>query len=63
MSVRPEGDPEEAPVISPTLLALLVCPLDKARLELVGATLVCTNCRRVYPIENGIPNMLVERDE
>lgn len=63
MSVRPGGDSEEVPVISPTLLALLVCPIDKARLELVGSTLVCTNCRRAYPIENGIPNMLVERDE
>lgn len=63
MSVPPGDDREEAPVISPTLLALLVCPVDKARLDLVAATLVCTTCRRVYPIENGIPNMLVARDE
>ena len=57
------GGSDEAPAISPTLLALLVCPLDRARLELVSAMLVCTSCRRRYPIESGIPNMLVERSE
>lgn len=56
------GSPE-APVISQTLLDLLVCPLDKAPLELVASSLVCTVCRREYPIEGGIPNMLVDDAE
>ena len=50
-------------VINPELLALLVCPVDKAELRLDGTSLVCTNCGRVYPIEDGIPNMLVEDSE
>ena len=48
--------------ISPELLDLLVCPVDKAELRLEGTTLVCTRCDRAYPIEDGIPNMLVEED-
>lgn len=46
--------------ISPELLDLLVCPVDKQALRLEGETLVCTVCERVYPIEDGIPNMLVK---
>ena len=45
--------------ISPDLLALLVCPVDHADLRLEGETLVCTECGRIYPIEGGIPNMLL----
>ena len=52
-----------AAVISPDLLALLVCPVDKQDLRLEGETLVCTACGRVYQIEDGIPNMLVEDEE
>jgi uncharacterized protein YbaR (Trm112 family) len=48
--------------ISLDLLNLLVCPVDKAELRLDGTVLVCTTCQRRYPIEDGIPNMLVEDD-
>jgi uncharacterized protein YbaR (Trm112 family) len=48
------------PVISPDLLALLVCPIDKQDVRLQGSELVCTSCGRHYPIEDGIPNMLVD---
>lgn len=47
-------------VISPELLALLVCPVDKSDLLLDDSVLVCQRCGRRYPIEDGIPNMLVE---
>jgi uncharacterized protein YbaR (Trm112 family) len=47
-------------IIDPELLSLLVCPLDHAELELVDSTLVCSMCGRVYPIVDGIPNMVVE---
>lgn len=60
---RVESDDHQGEVISESLLALLVCPIDKARLDLVDSTLVCTGCGRAYPIEDGIPNMLVEGDE
>ncbi|MGH2562003.1 MAG: Trm112 family protein [Thermomicrobiales bacterium] len=45
------------------LLDLLACPLDYAAVRLEGSELICTTCGRRYPIENGIPNMLVEADE
>lgn len=47
-------------VIDPELLALLVCPVDHAELKLTDSTLVCTKCARVYPIVDGIPNMVVD---
>lgn len=49
-------------VISPDLLEILVCPVDKADLRLEGQRLICTVCGRVYPIEDGIPIMLVDDD-
>lgn len=48
--------------ISLDLLDLLVCPVEKAELRLDGTTLTCSVCARTYPIEDGIPNMLVEED-
>ena len=50
----------EAPIIDPELLAILVCPIDKQPVRLEGQSLVCASCGRVYPIEDGIPNMLVD---
>jgi len=47
-------------IIDPDLLALLVCPVDRAELELTGANLVCTKCGRTYPITDGIPNMVID---
>ncbi len=48
--------------ISQELLDILVCPEDKAKLKLVadGSGLECQKCRRIYPIRDGIPVMLVE---
>ncbi|MDQ3693920.1 MAG: Trm112 family protein [Chloroflexota bacterium] len=57
---EPVAAGDEAPAISAGLLALLVCPVDRAPFELQGETLVCTRCGRIYPIENGIPNLLVD---
>jgi uncharacterized protein len=47
--------------VSAELLKILVCPLCKAKLDLVheGQGLRCTQCRRVYPIRDDIPVMLV----
>ncbi|MDZ4801503.1 MAG: Trm112 family protein [Bryobacteraceae bacterium] len=48
--------------ISKALLEILVCPLDKAELEMKpdGSALKCTQCRRVYPIRDDIPVMLID---
>jgi uncharacterized protein YbaR (Trm112 family) len=48
--------------ISKELLEILVCPLDKANVELKpdGSGLKCVQCHRVYPIRDDIPVMLVD---
>ncbi len=47
-------------VLPVELVDLLVCPVDKQDLRLEGQELICTSCDRRYPVEDGIPNMLVE---
>ena len=47
-------------IIDSELLALLVCPVDHAELNLTESMLVCTKCGRSYPIVDGIPNMVVD---
>lgn len=48
--------------IDPELLAILACPVCKTPVKLVkdGAALKCDQCRRVYPIKDDIPVMLIE---
>ncbi len=48
--------------ISQDLLEILVCPADKAKLELKpdGSGLKCVECKRVYAIRDDIPVMLVD---
>lgn len=48
--------------ISPELLEILVCPECKAKVEMKpdGSGLKCVECKRVYPIRDEIPVMLVE---
>lgn len=49
-----------SPELSPELLSVLVCPKDHGKLtyEKTLATLTCHKCAHVYPVENGVPNML-----
>jgi uncharacterized protein len=48
--------------VSPELLEILVCPLCKVSVKLTadGQGLKCSQCRRVYPIKDDIPVMLVD---
>lgn len=50
-------------MIDRELLEILACPLCKADVELREEKIVCVKCARRYPIENGIPIMLVEEAE
>lgn len=47
------------PMISPELLEVLACPVCRKPLVLRGEdSLKCNECKRVYPIRNGIPILL-----
>ena len=48
--------------LAPELLEILVCPKCKGDLEYrtQPESLVCHACRLVYPVEDGIPIMLID---
>jgi uncharacterized protein YbaR (Trm112 family) len=48
--------------ISEDLLEILACPACKAKVELKsdGSGLKCIQCKRVYPIRDDIPVMLID---
>jgi uncharacterized protein YbaR (Trm112 family) len=48
--------------ISEDLLEILACPACKSKVEITpdGGGLKCVECRRVYPIRDDIPVMLVD---
>jgi uncharacterized protein YbaR (Trm112 family) len=48
--------------LAPELLQILVCPKCKGDLEYRRSpeALVCHSCRLVYPVEDGIPIMLID---
>jgi len=50
-------------VIDEKLLAILACPACKAPLRAEEHALICTRTEVRYPIEDGIPILLVERAE
>lgn len=46
--------------LDPELLEILACPACKGPLERpADAVLRCPACRRDYPVEDGIPNLIV----
>lgn len=50
-------------MFDPRLLDILVCPACKTAVMLEQDRLVCTQCRRRYPIRDDIPVMLVDEAE
>jgi hypothetical protein len=48
--------------ISKELLEILVCPFCKGDVQLKEdeTSLKCVACRRVYPVRDGIPVMLID---
>ena len=49
--------------ISQVLLEILVCPVCKAKVVLKedGSGLKCVECKRVYPVRDDIPVMLIDQ--
>jgi uncharacterized protein YbaR (Trm112 family) len=50
------------PMIDKELMDILVCPMCKKALiqKDDGTSLKCSECRRVYPVRDNIPIMLVD---
>ena len=50
--------------VSPHLLDVLVCPSCHSRVTFLagpGGGVLCSGCRSVYPVVDGIPVMLIDR--
>ncbi|MCM8786966.1 MAG: Trm112 family protein [Candidatus Omnitrophica bacterium] len=45
------------------LLKILACPICKKDIFLKDNWLICKNCKRRYPIKDGIPIMLIEESQ
>jgi uncharacterized protein len=52
-------------LISKDLMEILVCPADKSELRELEETsqLECKECKRRYPVKDGIPVMLLDEAE
>lgn len=50
------------PTVDPTLLRIIRCPECHGELDLVsdGAEFACTGCTLIYPVQGGIPVLLVD---
>lgn len=48
--------------VSPELMEILVCPDCKGKVELKndGNALQCVECKRIYPVRDDIPVMIIE---
>jgi len=48
--------------ITAEFVELMICPACRAKVQLKpdGSAIKCGECRRVYAIRDGIPDMLVE---
>jgi uncharacterized protein YbaR (Trm112 family) len=50
-------------VIDEELLKILACPACRGDVKQEGSKVVCLQCRRSYPVKNGIPIMLADEAE
>jgi uncharacterized protein len=48
-------------MIDKGLLEILVCPVCKKPLTEKNDTLKCSQCRRLYPVRDNIPIMLIDQ--
>lgn len=53
---------KESPSMDPTFLEILACPVCKNSLhwDEKASELICEACRKAYPVEGGIPDLLPE---
>jgi uncharacterized protein YbaR (Trm112 family) len=51
------------PGYDPTWLDILACPVCQGGLEEVEASLRCSVCERVFPIRDGVPDLIADGSE
>jgi hypothetical protein len=58
----PRASGASSMAVDPELLEILACPNCKTKVDLVknGTALKCAQCKRVYPIKDDIPVMLLD---
>jgi len=47
--------------LNPELLNILICPACGSALREKENNLQCTECKNIYPVEDGIPVLLADR--
>jgi uncharacterized protein YbaR (Trm112 family) len=53
---------QEKPVpVDAATLSLLACPVCHGGLSVAGGRMVCAECKRSYPVRDGIPALIAER--
>jgi uncharacterized protein YbaR (Trm112 family) len=57
----PDSNVPAAPAIFTEILAVLACPVCHGAFTREVGTVVCTQCQRCYPIQDGIPVLIAER--
>lgn len=50
-------------MIDESLIKILICPACKGDIMLKEQEIACTDCGRRYPIQNGVPVMLIGEAE
>lgn len=50
-------------MIDDELLEILACPSCKGSVELRDEKIICSKCKKAYPVKDGIPVMLIEEAE
>jgi uncharacterized protein len=55
------NDSEKAKLLGEQTMALLACPVCFGALKAGVESIACTECKRVYPVVDGIPVLIAER--
>jgi uncharacterized protein len=56
----PQAAHKERDMVDKKLLEILACPACRGAVQEKGNTIACLSCRRIYPVVDDIPVMLVE---
>ncbi|MGD0294850.1 MAG: Trm112 family protein [Terracidiphilus sp.] len=57
-----DADSKALPIFDPSVVDQLACPACRGALRLEEARLICRLCGHDYPIVDGIPALITERE-